>query len=80
MVDRNRQEILDQSEVYSGCYARANISFYAYNTNGNKGIACGLNAIQKTRDGESLGGTRVSVDDAFGDEFFEDLESDSIFG
>lgn len=80
VVDRHLQEILDQSEVYSGCYARANISFYAYNTNGNKGIACGLNAIQKTRDGEPLGGTRVSVDDAFGDEFFEDLADDSIFG
>lgn len=80
VVDRNRQEILDQSEVYSGCYARANISFYAYNSNGNKGVACGLNAIQKTRDGEPLGGARVSVDEAFGDEFFEDLAGDSIFG
>ena len=74
------QEILDQSEVYSGCYARANISFYAYNTNGNKGIACGLNAIQKIRDGEPLGGTRVSVEDAFGDDFVEDDNLDDMFG
>jgi len=80
VVDRHRQEILDQSEVYSGCYARANISFYAYNTNGNKGIACGLNAIQKIRDGEPLGGTRVSVDEAFGDDFVEDDNLDDMFG
>ena len=43
IVDADRQPILDHSEVYSGVYGRASINFYAFNSNGNKGIACGLN-------------------------------------
>ena len=58
--------ILDRAEVYSGCYARVSLSFYAFNTNGNKGIACGLGNIQKIRDGEPLGGGHVSAADDFG--------------
>lgn len=56
IVDAKAQPILDRGEVYSGCYGRVSIGFYAYNTNGNRGIACGLNNIQKIRDGEPLGG------------------------
>lgn len=56
IVDGNVAPILDRSEVYSGCYARVSINFYAFNTNGNRGVACGLGNIQKTRDGEPLGG------------------------
>ena len=56
VVDANRNEIMDKSEVYSGCYGRASINFYAFNANGNRGIACGLNNLQKIRDGEPLGG------------------------
>lgn len=56
VVDQAVRPILDRSEVYSGCYGRASITFYAFNTNGNRGIACGLGNIQKTRDGEPLGG------------------------
>ena len=55
VVDGNNQPVLDASELYSGIYGRASISFYAFNTNGNRGIACGLNALQKLRDGEPLG-------------------------
>lgn len=40
IVDADRQEIIDRSEVYSGVYGRASINFYAFNSNGNKGIAC----------------------------------------
>lgn len=64
IVDRQVQPILDQSEVYSGCYARVSVTFYAYNSNGNKGIAAGLGNIQKLRDGESLG-SRVNAEDEF---------------
>ena len=46
IVDADRQPILDTSEVYSGVYGRASINFYAFNSNGNKGIACGLNNLQ----------------------------------
>jgi hypothetical protein len=66
VVDADLQPILDASEVYSGCYARVSVSFYAFNTNGNKGIACGLGNIQKLRDGEPLGGNRISAEDDFG--------------
>lgn len=63
IVDRNVRPILEQSEVYSGCYGRASITFYAFNTNGNKGIACGLGNLQKLDDGESLGGRSKPEDD-----------------
>ena len=67
IVDADRQPILERSEVYSGVYGRASINFYAFNSNGNKGIACGLNNLQKIRDGESLGGKSRPEDD-FADE------------
>ena len=57
------QVILDRSEVYSGCYARVSLNFYAFNSNGNKGVACGLGNIQKVRDGEPLGGRTNAADD-----------------
>ena len=56
IVDSYCQRILERSEVYSGVYGRASVSFYAFNSNGNKGIACSLNNLQKIRDGEPLGG------------------------
>ena len=56
IVDAQARPILDRGEVYSGCYGRVSLSFYAFNTNGNRGIACGLNNLQKLRDGEPLGG------------------------
>ena len=73
IVDRAVQSILDRAEVYSGCYARVSINFYAFNTNGNKGIACGLGNIQKVRDGEPLSGRTSAADD-----FATDLEDDFL--
>ena len=67
IVDADRQPILDTSEVYSGVYGRASINFYAFNSNGNKGIACGLTNLQKIHDGEPLGGKSRPEDD-FADE------------
>lgn len=63
IVDADRQPILDRSEVYSGVYGRASISLYAFNSNGNRGIACGLNNLQKIKDGETLGGKSRAEDD-----------------
>ena len=63
IVDADRQPILERSEVYSGVYGRASINLYAFNSNGNKGIACGLNNLQKIRDGEPLGGKSRAEDD-----------------
>lgn len=70
IVDKNVQPILDKNEVYSGCYARVSITLYAFNSNGNRGIACGLGNIQKVADGEPLGGRSRAEDDftAFDDD------------
>lgn len=70
IVDANCQSIIDRSEVYSGVYGRASINFYAFNSNGNKGIACGLNNLQKIRDGEPLGGKSRAEDDFADDDDF----------
>lgn len=68
VVDLNLSPILDQTQIYSGMYGRVSITFFAFNTNGNRGIGCGLNAVQKVADGEPLGG-RISAAQAFGDGF-----------
>lgn len=72
IVDKAVKPILDRSEVYSGCYGRVSINFYAFNSNGNKGIACGLGNIQKIRDGEMLGGKSNAAED------FTSLEDDDF--
>lgn len=63
IVDADRNPILERSEVYSGVYGRASINLYAFNSNGNRGIACGLNNLQKISDGEPLGGKSRAEDD-----------------
>lgn len=63
IVDADRNTIIDRSEVYSGVYGRASINLYAFNSNGNKGIACGLNNLQKIKGGEPLGGKSRAEDD-----------------
>ena len=77
VVDVNRQPIIDTSEIYSGVYARVSLSFYAFNSNGNKGIACGLQNLQKVKDGEPLGG-RTRAEDDFNDEFATNDEEDFL--
>ena len=66
IVDRSCQPIRDRGEVYSGCYGRASVDFYAFAANGNRGISCGLNNLQKMRDGEPLGGRTRPEDDFTG--------------
>lgn len=75
VVDAQCNPIFDQSEVYSGCFGRASISFFAFNSNGNKGIGCGLNNLQKLKDGPRLGGRASAEEDfaAFKDEGDEDF-------
>ena len=70
VVDADRNPILDSSELYSGIIGRASINFYAFNSNGNKGIACDLNNIQKLADGTPLGGHSRAEDD------FADVDDD----
>lgn len=66
IVDANLDPILSKDEFYSGCYGRASINFYAFNVNGSKGVACGLNNLQKLEDGERLGDGASSAEEDFG--------------
>ena len=68
IVDEDVQPILDRDEFYSGCYGRASINFYLFDVSGSKGIAAGLNNLQKLEDGEHLGGGGSSAEDDFGDD------------
>lgn len=77
VVDINRQPILDTSEIYSGVYARVSLSLYAFNSNGNRGIACGLQNVQKIRDGESLGG-KAKAEDDFDDGYQTAVDDDFL--
>lgn len=71
IVDRELQPITDQEKVYSGCYARVSMNFYLFDVSGNRGIAAGLENIQKLADGPALsGGSRPE------DDFAEDLDLD----
>jgi hypothetical protein len=72
VVGLDLEPIFETSEMYSGVYARASIVFYAFNSNGNRGIACGLQNLQKIRDGEPLGGKSRAEDD-FATEVEEDF-------
>ena len=65
VVDQDIQPILDPNGFYSGCYARASVNFFAFNQNGNRGVGCGLNNIQKIADGEPLSG-RTTPEEDFG--------------
>lgn len=65
VVDINLNPIINQTEIYSGVYARVNINFFPYANSGKKGIGCGLGPVQKISDGEPLGGG-VSAEQAFG--------------
>ena len=76
LVDRQRQDIIDETEFYPGCYARATLRAFAYDNNGNKGVAFGLNNVQKLRDGDPLGG-RTRAKDDFADDLPPDEGADS---
>ncbi len=66
VVDANMNPIINQSEIYSGMYARVNVNFFPYAFGGKKGIGCGLGPVMKVADGESLGGGALSAAQAFG--------------
>lgn len=65
IVDRKKVPIVDEEEIYSGVWAIVSVTFFGYDKNGNKGVACGLNNIMKFKDDEHFGG-RVSAESDFG--------------
>ena len=63
VVDANVQPIIDAAEIYSGMYGRVSLLFYAYNSNGRKGVGCGLGNVQKVANGEPLSGRSSAAED-----------------
>lgn len=78
LVDRAREDIIDEDEFYSGCFGRASINFFAFNTSGNKGVACGLNNLQKLADGERLSGSGTTAQEDFDDDFADEDGDDML--
>jgi hypothetical protein len=64
VVDSKVQRIIDPNAAYSGAYYRATVTAYAYEQAGNKGVAFGLQNVQKVRDGERMAG-RVEAEKDF---------------
>lgn len=63
LVDSQVQDIIEESGFYAGCYAKASVRAFAYDTAGNRGIAFGLGNVQMTRHGDPLGGRSRPTDD-----------------
>ena len=64
--------VLNRAVGCAGVYGRASINFYAFNSNGNKGIACGLNNLQLICAGEPLG-SKASAESDFATDDDEDF-------
>ena len=77
IVDKKKVPIVDEEEVYSGVWAIVSVTFFAYDKNGNKGVACGLNNIMKFKDDEHFGG-RVSAESDFGDVEFDNEDDEDL--
>lgn len=84
IVDANLEEVIDPEEIYPGVILKASITAYAYDMKANKGVAFGLNAIQKVRDGERLAGKPdpkklfKQVDSEEADPFAGDTEEEAF--
>ena len=65
IVDAKLQDIIDDSDVYSGAWYRAQVRAFAYENAGNKGVSFGLQNVQKLRDDDPLGSGRIPASKAF---------------
>ncbi len=74
IVDRRKNPITDPMMVYSGCYCNVSVNFYAFNANGNRGVACSLGNIQFVKDGDRLSGK------ASADADFDELDDEDVLG
>ena len=78
VVDGQLNPILDQSEIYSGMYARVLINFFPYFNSGKKGISVSFSNVQKVADGTPLGGAPKKSADVFGEVKYDDLTGEAI--
>lgn len=76
IVYADKTPMTEQTELYSGCYGRAVINFYVYDTAGKIGVSAGLNGLMKLEDGEPLAGGIVT--DADWDEDYEEVDGDLL--
>lgn len=65
VLDAQGKRIINATDVYSGMYGRVHIQLFPFDTNGNKGIGCSLQNVQKVKDGDALGGSRRSAESVF---------------
>ena len=65
LVDAKLQDIIDEVEVYSGAWYRAQVRPFAYEQQGNKGVSFGLQNVQKIKDDDPLGAGRTPANKAF---------------
>lgn len=85
LIDAKRDPIIDETQFYAGCWARATVKAFAYEQAGNKGVSLWIQNIQKLSDGDAIGGGRPKAEDQF--EAISDLtdaasnssSADSIF-
>jgi hypothetical protein len=63
LVDENIQPIIEPSEFYGGCYARATVNAFAWEFMGKAGVSFGLRNIQKVKDGDPFGGGSKAEND-----------------
>lgn len=78
LIYSDKTPITDEGELYSGCYGRAILNFYYYNTSGNSGVSAGLMGLMKLSDGEPLGAGIVTDEDW--DDDFNDSDGDDLLG
>lgn len=78
VVDSQLNPVLDQSEIYSGVYAKVLLNFFAYNSNGRKGISVSLGMVQKVADGEHIAGEPKKAEDVFGAVQYDELTGEPI--
>jgi hypothetical protein len=65
VVDAQLNDIIDDSECYSGAWFRAQVRAYGYDQAGNKGVAFGMENVQKLRDDDPLGNGKIPASKAF---------------
>ena len=56
LIFGNKEPIINPNDFYGGCYARAKVNAYWFDAGVNKGVAIGLQNIQKWADGEPFSG------------------------
>ena len=78
IVDASLNPIIDEDEIYSGAWGRVSLNFYPFQVSGNKGVAVGLNNIQKLKDDDRLGGSAASAEEDFDDGFGDDFDDEDL--